>query len=336
MKVNMLRMHLLLAAAFILSSALAANAQAPGSSRNGGLPTGEGNVMLQGRIYFPSGQTASGRTIRVSLESASAFGGGNNTAVPDQDGVFRFQGLVPGNYTVVVDAGSEFEKAREPVGIYAGTSGRVVQVTIQLTPRIDASNPLFAGVPSNALNLYQKGMAAAKKNDSKAAVASLSAAVAAHPNFAIALNDLATQYMLLKEWDKAGETYEALIKLKPNDPAAHMNLGVVAYNQKKMEDAETHFRKALELKSTGPTAHYYLGLILVSTKRYPEAVTEFEAAVANGGENLALAHKFLGGLYMNSKPQQAADELEKYLKLDPKAPDADRIKGTIKDLRSKQ
>jgi len=335
MKANRLP-HLILTIALIVSSAAHVKAQVmPGSSRNGGLPSGEGNIMLQGRIHFPSGQSATGRTIKVSLESINSFGGGN-TAVPDQDGVFRFNGLVPGDYTVVVDAGPEFEKAREPVGIYAGTSGRVVQVTIQLTPRIDASNPLFAGVPSNALNLYQKGMAAAKKNDSKAAVASLSAAVAAHPNFAIALNDLATQYMLLKEWDKAGETYEALIKLKPNDPAAHMNLGVVAYNQKKMEDAETHFRKALELKSTGPTAHYYLGLILVSTKRYPEAVTEFEAAVANGGENLALAHKFLGGLYMNSKPQQAADELEKYLKLDPKAPDADRIKGTIKDLRSKQ
>ena len=36
------------------------------------------------------------------------------------------------------------------------------------------------------------------------------------------------------------------------------------------------------------------------------------------------------------KKQQAADELEKYLKLDPKAADAERIKGTIKDLRSKQ
>jgi len=327
--------HLLLTTALIVSSALLANAQAPGSSRNGGLPTGEGNVMLQGRIYFPSGQSATGRTIRVRLESASSFGSGN-TAVPDQDGVFRIQGLTPGEYTVVVDAGPEFETAREPVGIYAGTSGKTVQVTIQLQPKIDASNPLFAGVPSNALNLYQKGMAAAKKNDSKAAVASLSAAVAAHPNFAIALNDLATQYMLLKQWDKAAETYEALLKLKPNDPAAHMNLGIAAYNEKKLEDAETHFRKALELKSVGPTTHYYLGLILVSTKRYPEAVTEFEAAVANGGENLALAHKYLGGLYMNSKPQQAADELEKYLKLDPKAPDADRIKGTIKDLRSKQ
>jgi regulator of sirC expression with transglutaminase-like and TPR domain len=36
------------------------------------------------------------------------------------------------------------------------------------------------------------------------------------------------------------------------------------------------------------------------------------------------------------KNKEAADELEKYLKLDPKAPDADRIKGTIKELRDKK
>jgi len=336
MKVNTLRLHLLLAAALIVSSALAAKAQAPGASRNGGLPTGEGNVMLQGRIYFPSGQSASGRTIKVSLESISAFGGGN-TAVPDQDGVFRFQGLVPGNYTVVVDAGPEFEKAREAVGIFAGTSGKVVQVSIQLQPKIDSSNPLFAGVPSNALNFYQKGTAAARKGDAKAAAESLSAAVTAYSNFPIALNELGTQYMILKQWEKAGDTYEALLKLKPNDAAAHLNLGIVAFNKKKFEDAETHLRKALELESAGPSAHYYLGLTLISVKRYPEALKEFEATVANGGENLALAHKYLGGLYMSmQKPQQAAEELEKYLSLDPKAPDADRIKGTIKDLKNKQ
>jgi tetratricopeptide (TPR) repeat protein len=137
--------------------------------------------------------------------------------------------------------------------------------------------------------------------------------------------------------DKAEETFEALLKLKPNDAAAHLNLGIVAFNKKKMEDAESHLRKALELKSAGPSAHYYLGLTLIGLKRYPDAQTAFEAAIANGGENLALAHKYLGGLYMSAqKNQQAADELEKYLKLDPKAPDAERIKGTIKDLRSKQ
>ena len=48
-------------------------------------------------------------------------------------------------------------------------------------------------------------------------------------------------------------------------------------------------------------------------------------------------NKYLGGLYMSAKRnKEAADHLEKYLQLDPKARDADQIRNTIKDLRSKQ
>jgi len=304
----------------------------PGSSR--GPTTGSGNNTIQGRVHFPSGQTTG--SVKVSLESTSSFGASSSTAT-DQDGTFRFRGLEPGSYTVIVDAGNQYEKAREPVIIDQESRGRLVQVAVQLRFKVDASNPAFAGVPEKALNLYEKGTAAAKKGDNKAAAQFFSDAVAAHPNFAMALTDLGFQYMKLNQMDKAAETYEALIKLKPEDPTAHLNLGIARYNQKKFEDAETHLRKALELKSTGPMAHYYLGMTLVNLKRHNEALPEFEATVANGGENIALAHRYLGGLYMSTnKNQQAADELEKYLKLDPKAPDADRIKGTIKDLRSKQ
>jgi hypothetical protein len=304
----------------------------PGSSR--GPTTGSGNNTIQGRVHFPSGQSTG--SVKVNLESTSSFGASSSTST-DQDGVFRFRGLEPGNYTVVVDAGNQYEKAREPVTIDHESRGRMVQVAIQLHLKVDASNPAFAGVPDKALNLYQKGTAAAQKGDSKAAAEFFSQAVAAYANFPIALGDLGYQYMKLNQMDKAAETYEALLKLKPEDPLAHLNLGIARYNQKKFDEAETHLRKALELKNTGPMAHYYLGMTLISLKRYGDALPEFEATVANGGENIALAHKYLGGLYMSAnKNQQAADELEKYLKLDPKAPDADRIKGTIKDLRSKQ
>jgi tetratricopeptide (TPR) repeat protein len=318
----------------VLLSAVCASAQAPGSSR--GLASDSGSNMIQGRVHFPSGQTVTGKTVKVNLESVSAFG--TMSTVADQDGTFRFTGLQAGAYTVVVDAGPEFEKAREPVNIdrEAGR-GRSIQVNVQLALKVDSSNPAFAGIPDKALNLYQKGTAAAKKNDAKAAVGFLNDAIAAHANFPIALSELGSQYIILKQWDKAGETFENLVKLKPNDAAAHLNLGMVLFNEKKMDEAESHLRKALELNSAGPTGHYYLGLTLISLKRYPEALKEFETTVANGGENIALAHKYLGGLYMSTqKNQQAADELEKYLKLDPKAPDAERIKGTIKDLRSKQ
>jgi tetratricopeptide (TPR) repeat protein len=324
-----------LLAGLILSSAALAVAQNPGSSR--GLASSDGNNQIQGRVYFPSGQSVSGKTVKVNLESVSAFGA--MSAVADADGVFRFTGLQAGSYTVVVDAGPQFEKARETANIdrEASPGGRSIQVAIQLHPRVDSANPMFANVPSNALNLYQKGSAAARKGDAKSAVESLSGAVAAYPNFPIALSELGSQYMILKQMDKAGETFEALIKLKPTDVSAHLNLGIVAFNKKKMDEAEQHLRKALELNSAGPSAHYYLGLTLISLKQYGHAQKEFETAIANGGENLALAHKYLGGLYMSAqKNREAADELEKYLKLDPKAVDADRIKGTVKDLRNKQ
>ncbi len=333
-------MKLLLLAGLILSVVGVARSQqgiTPGSSR--GLASGEGSNQIQGRIYFPSGQGVTGKTVKINLESVSTFGG-NTSTVMDQDGTFRFRSLPNGTYTVVVDAGSEYEKSREPVNFdrEASPGGRVVQVTIQLQPKVDSANPLFANVPEKALTFYQKGTAAAKKGDAKAAAESLSAAVAAHPNFPIALSELGTQYMILKEMDKAGETFEALLKLKPNDSSAHLNLGIIAFNKKKMDEAESHLRKAIELKSAGPSAHYYLGLIFISTKRYPDAVTEFQAAISNGGENLALAHKYLGGLYMSNpdKRQDAISELEKYLALDPKATDAERIKSTIQDLRNKQ
>lgn len=325
-------------AGLILSATCVALAQqgiTPGSSR--GAASGDGNNMIQGHIYFPSGQSVTGKTVKISLESVSDFG--TQSTVADQDGTFRFRNLQNVRYTVVVDAGSEYEKAREPVNFDPGAgSSRSVQVNIQLQPRVDSSNPLFANVPDKALNLYQKGTAAAKKGDPKAAVEFLSQAVAAYPNFQIALSELGMQYMILKDMDKAAETFEAVLKLKATDAPAHLNLGIIAFNKKKFDDAESHLKKAIELNSPGPTAHYYLGLTLISTKRYPEAVKEFETTIAKGGENLALAHKYLGGLYMQdqSKKQDAANELEKYLTLDPKAPDAERIKATINSLRNKQ
>jgi tetratricopeptide (TPR) repeat protein len=318
--------------AFLLVGAISALAQTPGSNRASA--SGDGIHQIQGRVHFPSGQAVDSKTVKVSLESVSAFG--SFSTVTDLDGAFRFKSLQAGEYTVVVDAGKEYEVARETVNIdrEASPGGRIIQVAIQLKYRIDASNPAFANVSSEALSFYQKGSAAAKKGSTKEAVEFLSKAVAAYPNFPIALSDLGVQYMKLGDMKKASDTFEELLKLKPADAAAHLNLGIALFNQKKFDVAEEHLREALKLNPAGPTGHYYLGLTLLSMKRYEEGEKEFEAAIANGGENLALAHKYLGGLYMSSKKNlQAADELEKYLKLDPKAPDAERIKGTIKDLR---
>ena len=319
------------AACMVLSYGLSVNAQNPGSSHD--IP-GEGSNTIQGRIYLPAGQSLAGSAFKVRLESTNVFS--TPSTVTDPDGAFRFNSLPPGDYTVVVDGGKEYETSREPVNLDRQGGGRAVTVAVQMRLKANSSNPAFANVPAAAIDLYQKGVAAAQKGNAKSAVDLLNKAVIASPGFALALNELGLQYLKLSQWDKAAETFEALLKLRPTDAPTQLNLGIAFYNQNKLDQAETHLREALKLKSSGPSAHYYLGMALLKTKRYEEAQKELQLTVSNGGENIALVHKYLGGLYLSAHQNAAAaDELEKYLSLDPKAADAERIKGTIKELRAK-
>jgi Flp pilus assembly protein TadD len=312
-----------------------------GSSR--GLPDSAAGIhSIAGRVYLPSGRRA-GPGIIVRLEGNV---NGTKTAATDGDGSFAFNGLPAADYQLIVDGGTEYEILKQTVVIYGttgnvgvGRSAQTIALDVHLLPKgavVDEAK-LFAGVPREAVDNYKAATKSSQAGNHKKAVEQLNAAIAVHPTFAMALSDLGVQYLKLGEMGKLAETMESLLKVSPKDARAHLNLGIALYNQKKYPEAEDHLRQAIELNATDAAAHYYLGMTMVSTRHYADAEKELELAIKNGGENLALAHKYLGGLYMSSnKKLQAADELEKYLKLDPKAPDAERIKGTIKDLRGKQ
>jgi regulator of sirC expression with transglutaminase-like and TPR domain len=52
---------------------------------------------------------------------------------------------------------------------------------------------------------------------------------------------------------------------------------------------------------------------------------------------MGMGHYYLAGIYWGRREySRAADALEAYLKLSPQAPDAERTRATIKELRSKQ
>ena len=330
----------------LLMVALASAAMAQAVGANRGPVGGEGSNTIEGKIFFPANEQK-GRAVKLHLESNLAIS--NNSAVTDQDGVFRFNGLPPGTYTVVVEGGKDYENSRETVTIEPIGGSRISQINIILRPKVDPNNPAFAGVPKAALEAYQKATAAAQKGDKAAAVQFLTQAVAAAPDFALALSDLGSAYEKQFQWTKAAETFAALVKLKPTDAVAQTNLGIALYNEgadlyskKQYEEAEKKFnaceaalREALKLKAPNPSVpHYYLGMMLIKFKAYEEAQKEFELAISSGGENLAQAHRMLGGVYISMKKnKEAADELEKYLKLEPKAADAEKTRQTISELR---
>jgi Tfp pilus assembly protein PilF len=336
----------------VLFSCSLARAQAGvGSTRDIAGGTGGANA-IKGRVYAPSGR-ALGTRIRIQLENSER---GTLTTMSEDDGSFSFGGLLAGSYTVVVDAGKDYEPTREVVYIDRGNNGRSLMVPIYLKPKGSGggggsaaapSNPALAGVPKPAVDLYAKAVESAKKGDGKKAVEQLNEAIALHPNFALALNELGVQYLKLGQPDKAAEALQKAVKLAPTEFFGHLNYGIALLNKKSFIEAETEFREALKINNDAPTAHMYLGVALLTTSRdektkqydmakYAEAQKELETAAASGKAEVAMAHKYLGGIYMGNKEyKRAADELELYLKLTPKAADADKLKTIIKDLRSK-
>lgn len=311
-----------------------------------------GNEVIQGRVFFPPGDKSSARPV-VKLQSLSSP---ELTGVTDRDGNFRFTHLRPDEYTVIVDGGDEYEKATDTVTI--GNTGpvpaqgvpgdyavpQVYQVQIYLKPkRSNATgqpavpNTVFAKVPVPARDLFHQALENARAGNHVKAIDQLKAVIAQAPRFALAYNELAVQYLKVGSAAQAVETLKEALGFNPEDFTLRLNYGIALLNQKNFAAAEAELRLATEKgNANSPAALYYLGMALMSQQKFNEAQSVFETVIRNGGDKLALAHKYLGGIYWrNKKNREAADELEKYLKLEPKAPDAARVRGTINELRGK-
>jgi len=313
-----------------------AGAQAQGVGSNRGLRSSSGGIhTIKGRVFFPD-DPGTKPHIRVRLEGANTFG--SPSTVTDDDGQFMFNGLEAGGYAVVIEGDKLYEPVREVISIdrEASPGGRILDVPIYLKLKPSA-NPAFASVPAPALDLYTKGLESARKGDSKKAVEQLTASIAAHPNFAQAHNELGVQYLILGEVDKAAASLQSAVKLAPADFQPRLNLGIALLNQKKFAESEEQLLEAVKKNSASPVAHMYLGMALMNQKKLDQAKQELETAVATKSNDVGVAHKYLGGIYWGMRDyKRAADELETYLKLVPKAGDAERTRAAIKDLRSKQ
>ena len=334
--------------ALLLCSAAFVHAQSGGGIDNTG--TG-GRHSISGRLVFPSGQRADLR-LKIRLESP---GQGDMTVLSDVNGNFSFTSLRAGNYYVTVEGGDYFETVREQVYIDPAnlnprtmTQGvvpvsRPFTLQVYLRPKQTEAqgkpgvlNAALANVPKAAVELYEKGLEFARAGETDKAIDQLKQALALHPNFSLALNELGVQYMKKGEFDKAVEALARVVHLSPDAPEPMLNYGIALYNQGKIPEAETQLRAAVKKNEHSFAAHHYLGMTLIRKKSYTDAETELRRAIELGGTKAGLAHYYLGGVYWQvGKLQQAADELETYLKLEPKAPQAEKIRGTIKELRAK-
>jgi len=299
---------------------------------------------------FPSGQRADIR-LKIRLEGTSA---GDLTVLSDMNGSFSFHSLRPGRYTVVIEGSDSFETTTESVYIEPATvTGRrisgVVPIsrpfTVQIylrpkaqanTPKASVFNAALAALPKRAVDQYLQALESVAQGNNAKAIEQMKQAIALYPRFGLALNELGVQYLKLGQLEKAAAALRSAVDISPEAFEPRLNYGVVLLNQRKYAEAEVQLREALKKNDTAVTAHLYLGIALVHLKNYQEAEAALQKSLALGGTKVGQAHYYLGGLYWRAGDyKRAADELEQYLLLEPKASNAEKVRATIKDLRVK-
>lgn len=309
---------------------------------------GNGVNKIQGRVRFPSNSPAV--SVRVRLESTNIS---NVLTVTDSEGMFYFNGLDAGQYTIIVEAGEDYEIFREVVDIdppvnvsrtiYVPPSPRTFNVvadlrlkgTIKTKPGV--INAALASVPKPALKEFKKALEAASRGETNLAIEKFNEAIKLHPPFFEAHAELGSLYLRTNQLDKAVQSLRTALGINDKNLNVRLNYGIVLLNKKEMIEAERELRMVVKGDETAATPHMYLGIALLGLKRIDEAESELLRAISlKDDEKLAQAHRFLGGIYWGKGNYlQAADSLEKYLKLAPKAADADKIRETVKMLRDK-
>ena len=311
--------------------------------------SGTGGInTIQGRIYTPNGRTIDS-SIKVRLESTSYT---ELSLITDQNGGFTFLALSAGTYSVVVDAGDNFEIFRETVIIDPEVQGSTslpirsvpkkfsvpvyLQIKHTVGDKTGVINAKYADVPKDAFNHYEKGLALNKTDRADDALIEFKQAIAIYPSLEPAYVESGKIYLKKSRLDEAIDSFRMAVRYEPKDFEARLNYAVALYNAKRLPEAQKELTEAAALNASAVWPHYYLGMIYIQKKDLDAAQKELETAKSlKGDKNIPLLHRYLGGIYAAKRLNSlAAAELEKYIQLSPDARDVDRIRQTIGELRN--
>lgn len=312
----------------------------------------QGKNEISGTVFGESGRPVADVYVELLNDTYSTVGRRRT----DGSGRFGFNGLGEGRHKVkVLPYGTDYlEQTQEVVlasvsaTLGSGSDRQYVDIYLRLNERANAGpfavapGVVFAqDVPDGARRLYQEGVRYLREKKEKDGLASLKSAIEAFPTYYQALDRLGAEYALRGATDRS--YYEAALilltkaaEINRSSCSTFFGLGLTQYQLGMTAQSIESLKRATELYSKAPAPYLWLGKALRRASTLDQAEEALKRADLLSKGKAAEVHWQLAGLYTEQKRyKEAADELELFLKADPKAADAEKIREVIKQLRVK-
>jgi len=266
------------------------------------------------------------------------------TVKTDGSGLFVFRKLSDGTFQVRVQtSGTNYISQTKRVDLARphGFGAAFEELDFILTTDRKTSSTAKPGVvfvqevSEPARKEYQKGTELLEKsNKRREAFAALKSAIDIFPQYFDALEVLGTEQVKDAQYEAAIPLLTKALEVNSRAYASCFALGVAQYNLKQLQPAIESFKRALLLNEKSINANLWLGIALRQTSRPDEAEAYLRRADVLAESKLPDAHWQLALLFNQLKRyKEAADELEKFLKVQPDARDAELIRKLIQRLR---
>jgi tetratricopeptide (TPR) repeat protein len=257
----------------------------------------------------------------------------------DSSGFFVFQRLSTGIFQVRVQTyGTSYVGQTQRVQLEH--TRRFEQMEFVLTVRKTTSTSTMVGavfvqeVPELARKEYDRGAELLKNKKQKEAIEKLKSAIAMFPNYFDALELLGSEYVKAEAYEPAVPLLTKAIEINKRSYHSLYLLSVAQYNLNQRAEAIDSMRRAITLNQGSVNANLWLGTLLRQTSKFDEAEVYLKQADKLAASKSGDTHWQLALLFHQLKRyNEAADELELFLKVEPDARDIEGIKKLIKRFR---
>jgi tetratricopeptide (TPR) repeat protein len=301
---------------------------------------------INGTVFNPSGQPVSDIYVELQNEFYSTI----SREKTGSSGRFVFNGLPSGRFKIkVLSLGTNYLAHEEEVQLMSISRGDVhtpVNEYVEIRLRLDkrkvntesgggtASSVFAQEVPEEARKLYEKGVKELEQqNDSD--LSNLKKATEIFPTYFLALERLGIEYVKRKQYEFALPFLIKAIEVNNRSASVYFSLGLSAYHLKHFKEASEAFRAVTVLSPKLARGHLWYGTVLYRDGNFAAAEKSLlRAKELSKDLPIPEIHWQLAMLYNRTKRnQQAINELETFLKLQPENAEKEEIKNLIAKLR---
>jgi tetratricopeptide (TPR) repeat protein len=301
-----------------------------------------GHYTISGMVRLPDGNPAV--RAKVSISGQTGF---SRQATTDDSGRYEFTEVPRGRYSLAAVNPSVPEQYSERVeievtrlsanmvaqDIYLRSGARVEPGTAKKSAVVSVAEETQR-IPKAALKEYERAAKLGGEQKFEKALQSFNRSIELFPGYFQAITERGRLLVSMGQFAEARKDFTLALAINPRYEPSLRGMGICEIREGEFAGAVQALEQAVSLEPRDAAAYLFLGFADTMLDRRVEARAALEKALNIDPAASARAHVHLATLALKeNRIREAIQQLEAYLATVPNAPDAQRLRSVLAQLK---